>query len=100
MFEPLTLGESDRICVAVARFPAVPIDRRLEAHLLHCAIATLREARECASGEADAPTIYARIDGLLSERRERLDELLQPGAEMPTEINVGTAVPQAPRGAL
>lgn len=98
MFEPLR-----PMLQPAAEAPAaasLPSEKRLEAHLLHCAIASLREARECATGEADAPTIYARIDGLLAERRERLEELLHQPGELPTTMHVGAAIPQAPRGVL
>lgn len=54
-------------------------EQRLEAHLLHCAIASLREARECATGHADAATIYGRIDGLVAERQAQLQALLGEG---------------------
>ena len=95
MFEPLPLGREPETGAAHAPPPpSLTGTDRLEAHLLHCAIASLREARECATGEADAPTIYARIDGLMAERRARLDELLQGNAETRDHL------PQAPRAAL
>lgn len=98
MFEPLHPSLQP---ASEAPAPApLPSEQRLEAHLLHCAIASLREARECATGEADAPTIYARIDGLLAERRARLEELLRQPGELPTTMHVAAVIPQAPRGRL
>lgn len=57
--------------------PAAAGRHSLEAMLLECQVSALNHARACATGEADAPTIYARIDSLIYTAQQRLKVLAE-----------------------